>query len=79
MIAIIKTELQLQTAEVLRMNDGDNLAQDIILTDKEEKAFISWYNSPPMKRDRFRDTLERIHRKHDVQFYAGDFNVRHPR
>lgn len=79
MIAIIKTKLQLQTAEVLRMNDGDNFAQAIVLTDKRDRAFISWYNSPLMKRERFRDVLTRLHKEYDVQFFAGDFNARHPR
>lgn len=79
MIAIIRNELQLVTAEVLRKHAGNDFAQAIILTDKDEKAYGGWYNSPMMSKGSFKETLERLNRDHDLQFLPGDFNARDPR
>lgn len=79
MIAIIKTKLQLITAEIRKVQEDNDFAQAIILTDKDEKAYIGWYSSPVMSKDAFHDTLEKIYKDYDVQFCTGDFNARHPR
>lgn len=78
-IAIWKAELDLVTAEKLRIDEGNDFAQAIDLTDKEEKAYVGWYNSPAMSRKAFNETLERIQTEYDVQRTLGDFNARHPR
>lgn len=78
-IVIIKAELQLVTAEIKRIHEGNDFAQAIVLTDREEKAYIGWYCSPMMSRDAFRNELTKLYKDYDVQFITGDFNARHPR
>lgn len=79
LIAVVKTCLNLVTAEVVRINDGNDFAQAIVLTDSDERAFIGWYNSPVMTRKAFGEKLDKLLAQYDVQFVAGDFNARHPR
>lgn len=79
MIAIIKMELRLETAEILRMSKGNDFAQTIVLTDKENRGYIGWYNSPVMDKDTFSETLRRLITEYDTQIIIGDFNARHTR
>lgn len=78
-IVLIKSELQLVTAEVMRIQDGNDFAQAVVLTDREERAYVGWYSSPVMSRAAFREAITRLHKDYDVQFLTGDFNARHPR
>lgn len=78
-IAIIKTELALITAEIIELNTDIGFAQAIVLTDKEESAYVVWYNSPAMKITALNEELEKLHSDYDAQFLVGDFNARHPR
>lgn len=59
-IAIIKADLQLVTAEIVRISSGNDFAQAIVLTDRVERAYRGWYNSPLMHRNTFNDTLSRL-------------------
>lgn len=79
LIAVIKTCLNLVTAEIVRINEGDDFAQAIVLTDKDEREFIGWYNTPVMTRRAFGEKLEKLLAEYDVQFVTGDFNARHRR
>lgn len=54
MIAIIHTDLQLVTAEVMRLHDKEDFDQAIVFTDKDERAYIDWYNSPLMGKEAFK-------------------------
>lgn len=42
MIAVIRTDLQLVTAEALRLHEKNDFAQAKILIDKDERAYIGW-------------------------------------
>lgn len=66
MIAMIKLDLQLETAEVIRMHEGDDFSQDIVLTDKRNKAYIGWCNSRVMSQECFGTTLHRLCTKYDT-------------
>lgn len=79
MIAIIRNNLQLVTTEVMRKNDKNDFAQAILLLDKEEKAYVGWYNSPMMGREAFKTALTRLHKVYNIQSITGDLNARHPR
>lgn len=79
MIVIINTQLQLVTAEIRKIQEGNDFAQAVVLTDREERAYIGWYSSPVMSKDAFYDALTKLHKDYDVQFFKGDFNARHPR
>lgn len=70
---------KLSTAGVVRINDGNDFAQAIFLTDKDERAYIGGYNSPVMTRKAFGEKLEKLFADYDVQFVDGGFNARHPR
>lgn len=78
-IVIIKTELQLVTAEIVKVYNGNNFAQAVVLTEMEERAFIGWYNSPLMSREALKGKLTKLYQDYNVQFIADDFNARHPR
>lgn len=78
-IVLIKAELQLVTAEIKRVQNGNDFAQAVVLTDREERAYVGWYSSPVMSRAAFKETITKIHNDYDVQFFTGDFNARHPR
>lgn len=78
-IAIVRTELDLVTAEKLRVDEGNDFAQSVVLTDMGETVFVGWYNSLSISRRAFKETLEKVHADYDVQFTLGDFNDRHPR
>lgn len=60
MIVIIKLELRLETAEILRMYNGDEFAQVIVLTDKDNRGYIGWYSAPVMDKEVFGETLRRL-------------------
>lgn len=45
----------------MRMYGKNTFAQAIVLTVKEEKGYIRWYNSPLMGREAFKTTLTRLH------------------
>lgn len=79
MIAIIRTELQLVTSEVMRKHNTNNFAQAIVLTDTNERAYIGWYNSPLVSREAFNSKLTRLHNDYNIQVIVGDLNARHPR
>lgn len=79
LIAMIRLELQLETAENLRLHVEDEFAQGIILVDKLNRAYIGWYSSSLMSRKVFGETLQRLFKEYDTQFVAGDFNARDPR
>lgn len=46
MIATIKMDLRLETEEIVRMANGDEFAQAIVLTDKANRGYIGWYSAP---------------------------------
>lgn len=79
LVAIIKMKLKLERAEVLTLNNGNDFVQDIVLTDREKRAYVGWYNSPMMKKDTFGNKLRRILTKYDTQIKVGYLNARHPR
>lgn len=79
MIAMIKLELQLGTAEILRIHTEDEFDQAIVLLDSRNRAYVGWYNSPHMSQDGFGESLDRLLTDYDTQAIVGDFNARHPR
>lgn len=79
LIEVVKTCINLVTAEVVRINDGNDFAQAIVLMDKDKRSFIGWYNSPGMTRRAFGEKLEKLLEDYYVQLISGDFNARHPR
>lgn len=76
---MIRLELELQTAEIVRLHAEDEFAQAIVLADKLNRAYVGWYSSPLMSREGFGEMLRRLYEEYDTQFLAGDFNARHPR
>lgn len=79
MIALSNMELQLETAQVLRKHECDEFAQAIVLTDRQNKAYIGWYNSPMMSREAFDNALHKLFTDYDTKLITGDFNARHTR
>lgn len=67
------------TAEILRIQKGKDFAQAVILTYRENRAYIGWFSSPMMNRETFKERLIKFHKDYDIQFITGDFNARQPR
>lgn len=54
---LIKKELKIVTAEILREKHRDNFVHAIVITNRNDEAFIGWYNSPNMEREYFKDII----------------------
>lgn len=43
-----------------------------------DRAYIGWYNSLLMHRDKFKEALTKLYNDYDIEFATEDFNARHP-
>lgn len=76
---LVKQDLQLILAEVIREEHSNNFIHALILKNKDNEAVVGWYNSPVTSRKYFHDMLKQKMLKHNVRYLAGDLNARHPR
>lgn len=77
MIVILRRELKVETVELVRVRDGEDFIQGIVIVDKEGGALIHWYSSPTTTNDTFGTTIKRMLKDYEVKVMMGDFNARH--
>lgn len=77
-ILIIRRSIRLETAEVIRLKDGDNFAQGLVMEDRLRQAVAFWYCAPTTSREKFGAIIKRLVEDYDLKLLAGDFNARHP-
>lgn len=75
---IIKNTLRVETVELVKMNEGDELIQGIVVEDRKGEEMIFWYGSPTTTTDTFGATIKRLLTEYTVKLMLGDFNARHP-
>lgn len=68
---MIRRNIRLETAELLRVNTGDDFIQVVILFGKEKRAFFFWYCAHPVQTRTFGATIRRLLTDYDKQLIAG--------
>lgn len=79
MVALLKRNLQIITAEVIREEHGEDFIHALVLINKRNKAIVGWYNSPGNSRQFFYEKLKYVLTKYNVRCPAGDLNARQKR
>lgn len=75
---VLKRSLKLETARILKVMNGDNFIQSIVMEDRTGKALAFWYCAPLVEKEFFTKTLAIMMKEHDLQLLTGDFNARQP-
>lgn len=78
LVVILKNSLRVETAELIRVKDGEEFIQGVVLEDKEGDALVLWYSAPTTSPSKFGETINHILSEYNVKLMLGDFNARHP-
>lgn len=75
---LLKKTLRLEMVELIRLTEGDNFIQGIVVEDRFGQAMIFLYSAPTVTMEFFGGTIKRLLTDYNVQILMGDLNSRHP-
>lgn len=75
-MVIIKKTLRLETAELIRVRDGEDFIQGIVIVNRLGRTLVLLYSAPTVGSERFGDEVKSLLSEYNVHVIVGDLNAR---